>query len=137
MPSSSTVGMRSHNVAIPDRLTSVIVASRPIRTRILNSGMAIRAKDLEKTVSEDLPYTFDFSPWDLLTTTELIVSAVVSETPDGLTIASPAINADGDEVSVRISGGTLGTTYRVSCLATTTSGYDIEGFCDLLITTPD
>lgn len=99
--------------------------------------MAIRAKDLEKTASEDLPYTFDFTPWDLLTTTEKIVSAVVSGTPSGLTIASPAINSAGDEVSVRISSGTLGQTYRVSCLATTKSGYDIEGFCDISVTTPE
>lgn len=90
----------------------------------------------DKAADDDLPYAFDFTDWELLTPSEKIVSAVVSATPSGLTISSPTVNSDGDVVTARISGGTASTRYRVTCVATTTSGYDLTGFADITVRVP-
>lgn len=85
-------------------------------------------KSLKKHPAADLPYNFDFRDWTLLTSTEKIVGTpTVTATPSGLTIGTPAVNSDGDIVSVRISGGTAGATYDLTCQGVTTSGYDVIG----------
>jgi len=88
----------------------------------------------EKHPGDDLPVDFDFTADHLLTATEKIVSATLTaDQPTGaaaLAIASAgvgAINAAGDVVQFRVSGGTPGFTYTLTCTAITTSGYDLIG----------
>ena len=90
-------------------------------------GRRIVVKTLEKHPNDDLPFSFDFTDWDVLTTSEKITSATVTADVTGLTIASPTINDAGDIVQARISGGTNGQVFVLTCQATTTSGYDIVG----------
>lgn len=79
-----------------------------------------------KIPADVLPYTFDFTTWDFLQG-DPIATAVVTATPSGLTLGLPAVNTDGKKVQTVISGGVAGTTYTVSCVATTTNSMVIQG----------
>lgn len=46
-----------------------------------------------------------------------LVSAVVTADPSGLTIGTPAVSSN--QVNFLVSGGTDGTIYTITCLATT------------------
>jgi hypothetical protein len=81
---------------------------------------------LQKRPNDDLPYVFDFGEWSL-TASDALASATVTADVSGLTIGSATIVTGGRKVQVRISAGTAGTTYTLTCQATTTAGYDIVG----------
>jgi hypothetical protein len=65
-------------------------------------------------------YTADFQYYDEIIAGGTIASAVVTCTPTGLTIGTPAIASP--VVSVALSGGTAGTLYTVHVLATLATG---------------
>lgn len=88
------------------------------------------------TYDESLPFTFDFSEWDLLTDDEQIVSAVATSDGTGLTVGTVTVSADDKQVSVQLSGGIAGATYTVFCKATTTSGYTPIGVGYLRVLNP-
>lgn len=68
-----------------------------------------------------LDFRLDWSSW--LTTGETILTATVTAT-DGLTVApsgSPTV-VTGTDVTVWLTGGTVGTIYGVTCRITTSAG---------------
>lgn len=95
--------------------------------------MEMTAIRLLKAPDDDLPYSFDFSLFDVMES-DTMASATVASTPSGLTIGSPSVS--GDTVTVRISAGTDGTTYRLKVQGTTTGGYDIVCYADLYVDVP-
>lgn len=87
----------------------------------------------DKYSTDSLAFDFDFSAWSFLASDPL-ASATVASTPSGLTISSPpAINAAGTKAQVVIAGGTSGTSYSLTCTATSTAGRIIVGEGTLLI----
>ncbi len=90
---------------------------------------------LHKRATDDLPYVFSFATWSLLST-DTIASATVAGSPSGLTIGTPSVLSGGKQVQVRISGGTAGETYTVTCLAVTSGGYTITGDAYLEVVSP-
>ena len=70
-----------------------------------------------KDPSAVLDYVFDWTEW--LAAAETITSHTVT-VPTGLTLESST--AASGIVTAWISGGTVGTTYRVECLIVTTAG---------------
>jgi hypothetical protein len=87
--------------------------------------MSLTLQNPLKDPSAVLDYVFDWTEW--LATGETI--AVDSETgkklititaDTGITVDSST--EDDGKVTVWLSGGTAGTTYRVECLITTTAG---------------
>jgi len=74
-----------------------------------------------KDPEAELDYAWDWSDWLDATTTpaESITSHTVT-VPTGLTLESST--AASGIVTAWISGGTVGTTYRVECLITTSAG---------------
>ena len=87
---------------------------------------------IPKDPEAKLDYAWDWSDWLDATTTpnESIIAHTVT-VPTGLTLdssmVSNGVNTAGvtitnSQVTAWISGGTVGTTYRVECLITTTAG---------------
>lgn len=76
---------------------------------------------LTKLVGESRTYAFDYSRCaEVLSGQTLTGTPTVTASPSGLTIGSPSIA--GSQVAVQISSGTLGQTYLLSCLTTTSGG---------------
>lgn len=75
---------------------------------------------LGKTIKKDpqavLDYPFDWSSW--LATAELIVSHIITVAAG---ITKDSDNEAAGVVTVVLSGGTAGTTYKVACRITTDS----------------
>jgi len=79
-----------------------------------------------------LDYAWNWSDWlDATTTPAESITAHTVTVPTGLTLDSSAVsngvNTAGvtitnSQVTAWISGGTVGTTYRVECLIVTTAG---------------
>lgn len=63
-------------------------------------------------------FSFDWSGW--VATSDNIESATITVTPTDLN--SSAVLVHGRVVSVFLTGGTVGQTYNVACLVTTTNG---------------
>ena len=89
---------------------------------------ALPALELTKPASEDRDYGFDFSASPEIVADLAISSAAVSG-GSGLTFGDPAVTVAefdgvdaGDCVTVRISGGTAGTTYDFALAATLSNG---------------
>jgi len=81
----------------------------------------------KKRPLEVLQYTFDFAPLtnsragadsDWLASGELITGATVTTT-SGLTVDTYAIDSGAQQVTCRLSGGTAGQSYWVTCEITT------------------
>lgn len=91
-----------------------------------------------KTPSEVLDFEFDFSRWTALDDDPLASGAVsdVDATGD-LTFGTPTVNAAGDKVTCRISGGTDGECYSVRCLGTTGGGQVVQGNLALTVAEPE
>lgn len=70
-----------------------------------------------KDPDASLPYEWDWAAW--LSDGETITGTVITADP-GITVGAPSQAAG--IVTVRISGGTAGTTYRVACRITTSGG---------------
>ncbi len=66
-----------------------------------------------------LDYTFDWTAY--LDTTETILTAIEA-VDTGITLGTSTVSTDGKSVTFWISGGALGTSYRVDCLITTSAG---------------
>lgn len=66
----------------------------------------------------DVEYSDADAPW--LATGDALQSAVASVTPSGLTVNNPIVI--GTKVKLWITGGTSGTTYKVTLKTTTTAG---------------
>lgn len=64
----------------------------------------------------------DWADWLLDAGDTSIVSATVTSVPTGITVVSSAVN--GTRVDFRLSGGTLGATYRIRCQIVTNTGHD-------------
>jgi hypothetical protein len=76
----------------------------------------------EKGVAQNRAYYFDFSLWpELIGTGAAIVSATVTVTGVGLTVAAPILTSAA-RLQVRVSGGTAGQVYTLTCAATTSAG---------------
>ncbi len=88
----------------------------------------------EKAPAEDLPYTYDFGLWAQLQGSDTLASATVTGSPAGLTIGTPSVS--GTVVSVRLSSGTVATTYRLTVSGTTAAGFKLVGYADVFVTTP-
>jgi len=80
-----------------------------------------------KSPLDTLPFGFAFSDWlaqnavdDPALIDDTIVSAVMSATPEGLTVGAASIS--GANVVATVSGGTDQTTYTLSCTITTAMG---------------
>jgi hypothetical protein len=74
-----------------------------------------------KDPSDDVVYAFDWTKW--LAGVDEIASATVTA-GDGLTVGD--VDNTTTEVTVRISGGTAGTTYSVTCAVETTGNNSAE-----------
>lgn len=96
--------------------------------------MAIEVAVIDKHPNDDIPYTFDFGAWSSLLAVSALASATATADIAGLTIGSPTVS--GYTVSVRISGGTDGVTYRLTVTATTVDNYDIVSLADLNVYIP-
>lgn len=72
-----------------------------------------------KQPSENLDYDFDFA--DFMPAGDVIASSVVTADA-GVTLGSKTDNPGASIVKQFISGGTDGTTYKVTCKITTTGG---------------
>lgn len=70
-----------------------------------------------KDPDASLPYEWDWAAW--LSDGETITGTVITADP-GITVGAPSQAAG--IVTVRISGGTAGTTYKVACRITTSGG---------------
>ena len=70
-----------------------------------------------KDPSAVLDYVFDWTEW--LATGETITDHTITA-DTGITVDSST--EDDGKVTVWLSGGTVGTTYRVECLIVTTAG---------------
>lgn len=69
-------------------------------------------------IAATLDYTFDLTAY--LSSTETLVTA--AETVGaGMNLGVSTISADGKSVTFWISGGSLGVSYRVDCLFTTSA----------------
>lgn len=79
--------------------------------------MSLTLQNPLKDPSAVLDYVFDWTEW--LAAAETITSHTVT-VPTGLTLESST--AASGIVTAWISGGTVGTTYRVECLITTSAG---------------
>ena len=79
--------------------------------------MSLKLQNPLKDPSAVLDYVFDWTEW--LAAAETITSHTVT-VPTGLTLESST--AASGIVTAWISGGTVGTTYRVECLIVTTAG---------------
>jgi len=79
--------------------------------------MSLTLQNPLKDPSAVLDYVFDWTGW--LAAAETITSHTVT-VPTGLTLESST--AASGIVTAWISGGTVGTTYRVECLIVTTAG---------------
>lgn len=98
--------------------------------------MAI-TQTLEKYPSESRMYDFNFANLlegdDLVSDVDSIEEEVESGTEsDGLTVGDGSVN--GDVVTVRISEGTAGVTYKITCTVTTSKDntLTIVGFLKVL-----
>lgn len=82
------------------------------------------ARRLPKQPNEVLPYDFDFGPWLANEDDALQASLLTSEvTADaGITIEEKTHDIATGVVQVRISGGTAGHRYKVTCRITTAGG---------------
>jgi hypothetical protein len=75
----------------------------------------------KKDPSDVLDYQVDWSKW--LQAGETLVSRTV--TPDtGITVDSSVLGVD--KVTIWLSGGTIGNTYRIGCRVTTSQGRTAE-----------
>ena len=81
----------------------------------------------KKRPGETLQYTFDFAPatndragakTDWLATGETITAATVTA-DSGVVIEAYEIDSTGTYVTCRISGGTAGNSYTITCSCTT------------------
>jgi hypothetical protein len=70
-----------------------------------------------KDPGADLPFAWDWSAW--LSDGETITAQTITADA-GITVSAPT--EDLGVVTVRISGGTAGTTYKVACRITTSGG---------------
>ncbi|MBK7565266.1 MAG: hypothetical protein IPI21_13860 [Propionivibrio sp.] len=70
-----------------------------------------------KDPDASLPYEWDWAAW--LSDGETITGTVITADP-GITVGAPSQAAG--IVTVRVSGGTAGATYRVACRITTSGG---------------
>lgn len=82
----------------------------------------------EKRADEELQFDFDFAPntnnregakSDWLVSGETITGATVTA-DSGVVIEGYGIDSTGTYVTVRISGGTAGNSYTITCQITTT-----------------
>ena len=80
-----------------------------------------------KKASENLDYDFDFTE---LLGSDILLSAVVSSVPSGLTLGVKMVTST--IVKQYVSGGVVGTIYTVTCQMTSVSGR-VKGL-DLLLT---
>ncbi len=90
---------------------------------------------ITKGPSASFSHVFDYRGWEQLQgdTPDEISSATATVDPSGLTLGSPGVNADGNQVSVQLSSGTTGTTYRVTVLATTAAGDVLDAYLDVTV----
>lgn len=56
-----------------------------------------------------------------------------SVTPSGLTLGAAAWDATAEKASVRVSGGTSGTTYVVTCHVVTSDGQEFDRSAELFV----
>lgn len=88
--------------------------------------MSVRIRDSGERgfiAGEDRVASWNFERFPEVVAGEEIVSAVVTTTPAGLTVAATSV--DGGLVLARITGGVAGVTYDVKCIATTDAGSEI------------
>jgi hypothetical protein len=85
-----------------------------------------------KDPSAVLDYKFDFASStngnggsDWLQSGETISSHTITE-DSGITVDSSSITDTSTSVTVWLSGGTAGTTYRIACLVVTSAGREDE-----------
>lgn len=76
-----------------------------------------------KQPSEVLDYDVDYSEW--IPSGDTIASKTVTA-ESGITVDSSSINSSTHVIKVWLSGGTDGTLYKVTVLATTTAGRSKE-----------
>lgn len=72
---------------------------------------------LEKLAAWSRLYDFNFATFSELVAGQTISSPSVVSSPSGLTVGSPTVSSA--LVQVRLSGGTAGTDYSVTCSVTT------------------
>ncbi len=89
-----------------------------------------------KGPSASFSHNVDYTGWSMIgDETDTISSATASATPSGLTLGSVGVNTAGTQVSIPLSGGTLGVTYNVTVLATTSAGDVLDAYFDVFIGT--
>lgn len=93
---------------------------------------------LEKRVNESRLYNMNFSPKmadaESITNIDLFTSAATTTGPTALTLGSPAIS--GKQVQVRISAGTDGGKYLLTCRITTDQGNKLQAEGYLFVKEP-
>jgi len=63
----------------------------------------------------------------------ILQSATSEVTPAGLTLTSTAVYTNANKVKVIVSGGTSGTTYKVTVLTTTNDGLTYEDEANVIV----
>ena len=81
---------------------------------VSSTGKYTILKDPEAT----LDYTFDWTDWLAKSSNDTIATATFT-VPTGLVLVSSSVIAAGLKARAFISGGTAGTTYKVTCAITT------------------
>jgi hypothetical protein len=86
-----------------------------------------------KTPEESRSYVFDYTnfPEVQAVVPDLLAGASVSCSPSGLSIGGCSIPMDGQHAECSISGGTVGTSYTLTCDATTMAGATLS-ICGVL-----
>lgn len=89
-----------------------------------------------KGASASFSHVVDYTGWSMIGDgTDTISSATASVSPSGLTLGSAAVNTAGTQVSIPLSSGTTGVTYRVTVLATTSASDVLDAVFDVFIGT--
>lgn len=83
------------------------------------------ASELTARPRDDRNYLFDFSQVSECQASDDILEATISSEPQGLTIADADI-IDGKVIRARISGGSEGTEYTLTVVATFAGGSSYE-----------
>jgi hypothetical protein len=93
-----------------------------------------------KHPSAKLDYVFDWAPkrnnrgvTNWLKPEESILTKTINITPSGITILSDALIDDSSAIQLVLSGGTLQTTYNVSCSITTDEGREDTRTATILV----
>jgi len=102
------------------------------------------SEQYKKTVNEKLDYKFDFKPFtngregaktDFLVSGETITSYILT-VDTGITKDSDILEDTDTSILMWFSGGTINSTYKITCLVTTSDSRELERVMFITIVLP-